>query len=93
MRRALTAILASLLLSQAASALDIVKDCKPNAEIIIAENPPRATRLTAHELQTYLEKISGAKLNKEKVNRALELSASVEAEADPGSVFGRERIP
>jgi len=32
------------------------------AEIIIAEKPSRTVRLAAHELQTYIEKISGAKL-------------------------------
>ncbi len=41
----------------------IVKDGQPRAEIIIAEEPPRTTRLAARELQTYLEKISGAKLS------------------------------
>ncbi len=41
----------------------LVKDGKPNAEIIIAEKPQRTTRLAAAELQTYIEKISGAKLD------------------------------
>jgi len=41
----------------------IVKDGQPKAEIIIAEEPPRTTRLAAQELQTYVEKISGAKIN------------------------------
>ena len=40
----------------------LVKDGKPLAEIIIAEQPPRTTRLAARELQTYVEKISGPKL-------------------------------
>jgi Domain of unknown function (DUF4838) len=40
----------------------IVKDGKANAEIIIAEKPARAAKLGAQELQTYLQKISGAKL-------------------------------
>lgn len=37
-------------------------DGQPRAEIVIAENPARSTRLAAHELQTYVEKISGAHL-------------------------------
>ena len=40
----------------------IIKNGRPQAEIIIAENPPRAVKLAAAELQQYLEKISGAKL-------------------------------
>jgi len=35
---------------------------QPRAEIVISENPPRAVKLAALELQTYLKKISGAKL-------------------------------
>jgi predicted negative regulator of RcsB-dependent stress response len=41
----------------------LVKDAQPRAEIVIAESPPRTTRLAARELQTYVQKISGAKLN------------------------------
>ncbi len=37
-------------------------DGRPQAEIIVDGNPSRTTRLAAHELQTYVEKISGAKL-------------------------------
>ncbi|MGD8240161.1 MAG: hypothetical protein PVH68_16520, partial [Armatimonadota bacterium] len=40
----------------------LVEDGRPRAEIVIAQTPPRTTRLAAHELQTYVEKISGAKL-------------------------------
>lgn len=40
----------------------LVRDGRPQAEIVIAEEPARATRLAAQELQTYLEKISGARL-------------------------------
>jgi len=40
----------------------LVKDGQPRAEIIIAEGPPRATRLAAQELQIYMKKISGAEL-------------------------------
>jgi tetratricopeptide (TPR) repeat protein len=40
----------------------LVKDGEARAEIVIAEEPPRSVRLAAHELQTYVEKISGARL-------------------------------
>lgn len=40
----------------------IVKDGQSNAEIIIPEKPTRSLKLAATELQTYIEKISGAKL-------------------------------
>lgn len=40
----------------------IVEKGKPNAEIIIAEDAMRTTRLAASELQETVEKISGAKL-------------------------------
>jgi hypothetical protein len=40
----------------------LVQDGKAGADIVIAENPPRMARLAAVELQTYLEKISGARL-------------------------------
>ncbi len=40
----------------------LVKDGQPQAEIIIAEQAPRTTRLAAQELQLYVEKIAGARL-------------------------------
>ncbi|NOY01010.1 MAG: DUF4838 domain-containing protein, partial [Verrucomicrobia bacterium] len=40
----------------------IVENGKANAEIVIAKDPPRSTHLAAQELQTYVEKITGAKL-------------------------------
>ncbi len=40
----------------------LVKDGKPYADIVIADKPPRMVKLAATELQTYIEKISGAKL-------------------------------
>ena len=62
----------SILLALTAAALSLpsawtaevflVKDGQPRAEIVIAENPPRTTRLAAQELQDGLEKISGAHL-------------------------------
>ena len=40
----------------------IVKEGQPQAEIVIADKPPRMVKLAAEELQAYIEKISGAKL-------------------------------
>lgn len=40
----------------------LVRGGEPLAEIIIAPDPPRTTRLAADELRTYIEKISGATL-------------------------------
>jgi len=40
----------------------LVENGQPRAEIVITDNPPRTTRLAADELQTYIEKISGATL-------------------------------
>ncbi len=40
----------------------ILADGKPNAQIVIAENPPRMVDVAARELQTYLKKITGAEL-------------------------------
>ena len=53
-------LLAMASLSTAAPFL--IKDGEPLAEIVIAKNPPRMVTLAATELQTYLEKISGARL-------------------------------
>ena len=41
----------------------LVKDGQPRAEIIIAQQPQRSTRLAAADLRTYVEKISGARLS------------------------------
>ncbi|MEO1990995.1 MAG: DUF4838 domain-containing protein, partial [Pirellulales bacterium] len=41
----------------------LVKKGRATSEIIIAKDAPRSTRLAAHELQTSLEKISGARLS------------------------------
>jgi len=65
MKRRLS-LLAGLLLtlspaSRAAERL-LVNEGRPQAEIVIAENPARIARLAARELQTYLGKLSGAKL-------------------------------
>ena len=40
----------------------LVKNGKPCADIVISDSPARAVKLASAELQTYLEKISGAKL-------------------------------
>jgi hypothetical protein len=40
----------------------LVVEGEANAEIIISESPGRSTRLAAAELQTYVAKISGARL-------------------------------
>ncbi|MCX6906488.1 MAG: DUF4838 domain-containing protein [Verrucomicrobia bacterium] len=40
----------------------IVENGQPRAEIVIAEKPARMAKLAAKELQTYVEKISGAEL-------------------------------
>ncbi|MFC1806111.1 DUF4838 domain-containing protein [Planctomycetota bacterium] len=40
----------------------LVQDGQANAEIVVAESPPRTVRLAARELQAYIEKISGATL-------------------------------
>jgi tetratricopeptide (TPR) repeat protein len=45
-----------------AAGITLVDDGQARAEIIIAESPQRTVRLAAYELQTYVEKISGAKL-------------------------------
>jgi hypothetical protein len=54
-------LLASLKLTRAAEPF-LVENGQPRAEIVIAEQPQRTVRLAAHELQTYVEKITGAKL-------------------------------
>jgi len=40
----------------------LVEQGRPRAEIVISDNPTRTQRLAAVELQTYVEKISGARL-------------------------------
>ena len=44
------------------TAVQIVSDGDPRAEIVIAQQPSRTQRLAARELQTYVHKISGAVL-------------------------------
>src|SRR5688572_29838791 len=45
-----------------AAGLTLVKDGKPACSIILAEKPSQGAEVAAKELQTYIEKISGAKL-------------------------------
>jgi predicted negative regulator of RcsB-dependent stress response len=54
-----------ILITSYASAADsnLVENGRSRAEIVIAAKPPRTTRLAAQELQTYVQKISGAKLS------------------------------
>src|SRR6056297_2820877 len=59
-------IILGSLLSCCISTLDaatwIVEDGQPQAEIVIAERPARAAEFGASELQTYIERITGARL-------------------------------
>lgn len=65
MSRSIGVFAAAFLLTVASAIAEsfLVENGEPRAEIIIAESPQRGTRLAAQELQIYLEKISGAKLN------------------------------
>ena len=49
-------------LSAAPDPACLVKDGKPQAEIVISEKPERGVKLAAKELQSYLSKITGAQL-------------------------------
>ena len=40
----------------------LIQEGKPHAEIVVAEKPPRMTKLAANELQEYLRKMTGAKV-------------------------------
>ncbi|MEM1295363.1 MAG: DUF4838 domain-containing protein, partial [Verrucomicrobiota bacterium] len=58
----LLCFLVLLFVDQVAADPFLVRDGAPQAEIIIATNPQRSARLAAAELQTYIVKISGARL-------------------------------
>lgn len=60
--RAVGGIVALSLWAAAYGDVTLVEDGQPRADIVIAEQPPRAVKLAASELQEYLGKISGAKL-------------------------------
>jgi hypothetical protein len=57
----LCVLLASVRLTAGASW--IVEGGRPQAEIVIAESPPRSVRLAASELQAYIGKITDARLD------------------------------
>lgn len=58
----LTAVWLMSLISGQAEDRFLVENGIPKAEIVIAEKPARMTKLAARELQTYVEKISGGRL-------------------------------
>jgi len=60
--RLLAALLPSSLAPVHAADTLLIENGQARAEIIIAEKPARMTKLAAKEWQTYLEKISGARL-------------------------------
>lgn len=62
MTRILFAFLCLSMAQPVAAEMFIVQDGQPRAEIVISREPPRMTLLAARELQTYVEKISGARL-------------------------------
>ncbi len=57
-----TALLFSVIANAFGANALLVENGTPRAEIVIAEEPERSARLAAAELQTYVEKISGARL-------------------------------
>lgn len=62
MKRLLTLILSGITVSQASADTFIVEDGQPRAEIVIAEKPLRSARIAADDLQTFVRKMSGARL-------------------------------
>ena len=58
----LTILLFALFTSPLFAETWLVENGEPKAEIVIAKEPTRSARLGATELQSYLEKISGARL-------------------------------
>ncbi len=59
---ALMSMLGPMLASAACAQPFMIKDGQARAQIVIAADPPRTTRLAARELQKYIAKISGATL-------------------------------
>lgn len=55
-------IAAMFCMTCASFAVDLVKDGKPVAEIVLAESAEPSVKTAANELQINLEKMSGAKL-------------------------------
>ena len=62
MKNTLALLCLSACLTLHAADAFLVQDGQAQAEIVLAEKPARMAKLAAKELQTYLEKISGAKL-------------------------------
>lgn len=60
---AMAILIVGLMSSNLLGQITLVEQGKPCAEIVIDAEPARMTRLAAKELQTYIEKISGAKLS------------------------------
>ena len=58
----LLAALALVAVGAARAETFIVQEGRPNAEIVVAENPPRMVKLAADELRTYVSRITGAEL-------------------------------
>lgn len=52
----------TLTANQMAQGMDLVRDGKPVATVVVATNAPRMVTFAASELQAYVEKVSGAKL-------------------------------
>ncbi|MHC4874411.1 MAG: alpha-glucuronidase family glycosyl hydrolase [Planctomycetota bacterium] len=63
MSKYLIAIFTFIICAGNITAVDLVKNNAPVAEIVIAENATPSVKTAALELQEHLEKISGAKLN------------------------------
>lgn len=63
-RRLVLSLLPSLLFFAPLDAAEtyLVENGEPRAEIVVAERPTRSAKLGVQELQTYVEKITGAKL-------------------------------
>lgn len=60
--RSLLCLLALLFAQTLLAQVLLVQDSQPRAQIVIAPESPRMTRLAASELQLYLQKITGARL-------------------------------
>lgn len=63
MRNIVVSFICIILSSASILAVDIVKDGKAVAEIVVAKDATPAAKTSGEELQKHLEKISGAKLN------------------------------
>jgi len=61
-RLSLSAVAGVLLTAAASGETLIVRDGRPEAEIVISSNPTRMAKLAATELQNYVERITGASL-------------------------------